>query len=94
MQVNAHLGLLTALLNSPQPDRLRFRIAYAAAEAGDEALGSYVEGYRRIVATQTGDPATALLHLRMAIDTAPRSLSEVTRSWLTMRRPFGWRAQP
>lgn len=76
MQVNAHLGLLTALLNSPQPDRLRFRIASAAAEAGDEALGSYVEGYRRIVATQTGDPATALLHcawqLTLHLDHCPK----------------------
>ena len=111
--VRAHLGLLTALLDSHQIDGLRPRVASAAAEAagfaawlwfdlgdvfnarrcyrhaakvieeaGDRGLGSYIQGYQGMVTVQTDGPARALVQFHEASDTAPRSLSGPTRSWL------------
>jgi len=56
----------------------------AVGEAGDTGLGSYLQGYQALIATQTNSPRAAAEHLAYAVDTAPRSLSGTTRSWLAI----------
>lgn len=115
VHVQAHVGLLVSLLDSPQPDSLRHRVASAAAEAagfaawlwydlgdlysmshcyqqasrtGDEStntgLQSYILGYQGLVARAQDRPESALAFFDQAQQTAPRSLSAPTRSWLTV----------
>ena len=113
VHVQAHVGLLVSLLDSPQPDSLRHRIASAAAEAAGFAawlwydlgdlytmshcyqqaglaaqestntgLRSYLLGYQGLVARAQGQPDAALGLFDQAKQTAPRSASDRTRSWL------------
>jgi tetratricopeptide (TPR) repeat protein len=56
--------------------------AQAVSEAGDAGLGSYLKGYQGLVAAQLDDVRGANDHLREAVETAPRSLSGITRAWL------------
>lgn len=115
VHVRAHVGLLVSLLDSPQPDALRHRVASAAAEAAGFAawlwydlgdlytmshcyrqassaaaestnigLRSYILGYRGLVARAQGRPELALEFFDEARDTAQRSVSDSTRSWLTV----------
>ena len=115
VHVQAHVGLLMSLLDSPQPDVLRHRIASAAAEAAGLAewlwydlgdlytmshcyrqaslaakesanigLRSYLLGYQGLVTRAQGRPDSALDFFDQAQQTARRSTSEQTRSWLTV----------
>ncbi|MGH4011220.1 MAG: helix-turn-helix domain-containing protein [Pseudonocardiaceae bacterium] len=115
VHVQAHVGLLVSLLDSPQPDSLRHRIASAAAEAAgfaawlwydlgdlytmshcyrqaslaaDEStstgLRSYILGYQGLVARAQGRPDSALGFFDQARQTAQRTVSDPTRSWLTV----------
>ncbi|HSV65230.1 MAG TPA: helix-turn-helix domain-containing protein [Mycobacteriales bacterium] len=115
VHVQAQVGLLVSLLDSPQPDLLRHRVASAAAEAagfaawlwydlgdlytmdhcyrqaalaadesGDTGLRSYILGYRGLVARAYGQSETALGFLDQARQTAARSVSDPTRSWLAV----------
>jgi tetratricopeptide (TPR) repeat protein/DNA-binding XRE family transcriptional regulator len=115
VHVQAHVGLLMSLLDSPRPDSLRHRIASAAAEAAGFAawlwydlgdlyttshcyrqaglaakestntgLRSYLLGYQGLVARAQGRPDSALGLFDQAHQTAQRSASDRTRSWLTV----------
>jgi tetratricopeptide (TPR) repeat protein len=115
VHVQAHVGLLMSLLDSPQPAVLRHRIASAAAEAAGFAawlwydlgdlytmshcyrqaslaakesantgLRSYLLGYQGLVTRAQGRPDSALDFFDQAQQTARRSASEQTRSWLTV----------
>jgi tetratricopeptide (TPR) repeat protein len=115
VHVQAHVGLLVSLLDNPQPDALRHRIASAAAEAagfaawlwydlgdlyttdhcyrqaalaadesGDAGLRSYILGYQGLVARSRGRSESALGLLDEARETAAHSVSDPTRSWLTV----------
>jgi tetratricopeptide (TPR) repeat protein len=115
VHIQAHVGLLVSLLDNPQPDSLRHRIASAAAEAAGFAawlwydlgdlytmshyyrqaglaskesantgLGSYILGYQGLVARAQGRPDSALGFFDQARQTAQRSASDPTRSWLTV----------
>jgi tetratricopeptide (TPR) repeat protein len=56
----------------------------AADEATDRGVGAYIKGYQGMVSAQREGPAAGLAHLDEARGIAPRSLSGVTRSWLTV----------
>ncbi|MGH3771567.1 MAG: helix-turn-helix domain-containing protein [Pseudonocardiaceae bacterium] len=115
VHVQAQFGLLVSLLDSPQPDSLRHRVASAAAEAAgfaawlwydlgdlytmshcyrqaglavDESshagLRSYILGYQGRVARAQGRPELALGLFDEARQTAGWSVSDPTRSWLTV----------
>jgi tetratricopeptide (TPR) repeat protein len=56
----------------------------AVREADDRGLGAYVKGYQGLVAAQTDSPRASLSYLGEARETAPRSLSGTTRSWLAI----------
>ena len=115
VHVQAHVGLLVSLLDSPQPDSLRHRVASAAAEAAGFAawlwydlgdldtmshcyrqaglaaaessntgLRSYLLGYQGLIARAQGRPDAALGFFDQARQSAQRSVSDPTRSWLTV----------
>jgi tetratricopeptide (TPR) repeat protein len=115
VHVQAQVGLLVSLLDSPQPDSLRHRVASAAAEAAgfaawlwydlgdlytmshcyrqaslaaDESsnigLRSYILGYLGLVTRAQGRPDSALGFFDQARQTVQRSVSDSTRSWLTV----------
>ncbi|WP_445189102.1 helix-turn-helix domain-containing protein [Pseudonocardia sp. Cha107L01] len=65
-------------------DRAYVYARAAVGEAEDSGLGAYVKGYQALVAAHTDGPRASLVHLGEARETAPRSLSGTTRSWLTI----------
>ncbi|MFB4298474.1 helix-turn-helix domain-containing protein [Actinomadura sp. NTSP31] len=112
--VEAHLGLLIALLDNTSSTVLRHRIASAASEAagfaawiwhdlgdphkssfyyrtardllpeaGNPALASYISGYQALASEADGLTADAVHHAQKALDTAPKSTTRLTRSWLS-----------
>jgi hypothetical protein len=65
-------------------DRAYVYARAAVGEAEDSGLGAYVKGYQALVAAHTDGLRASLVHLGEARETAPRSLSGTTRSWLTI----------
>ena len=47
-------------------------------------MGAYIKGYQGIISAQRTGPDAALAHLDEACASAPRSLSKITRAWLTV----------
>ncbi len=56
----------------------------AAKESSDTGLRSYILGYQGLVARAQGSPDSALEFFDQARQTAQRSASDSTRSWLTV----------
>lgn len=64
-----------------------YRDAHATiTESADRGLGAYIKGYQGIISAQRTGPDAALAHLDEACASAPRSLSKITRAWLTVLR--------
>ncbi|SNS47856.1 Helix-turn-helix domain-containing protein [Streptosporangium subroseum] len=54
----------------------------ALGEAGDRGLRSYISAYRAVTADAAGRADEAVRHASTALDTADRSVTRVTKSWL------------